>query len=608
DMGLIGAWLCSLYCGVPLVLMSPLAFLARPLRWLQAIHRYRGTVTAAPNFAYEMVASKLQDADLAGLDLSCLRLAMNGAEPVQPATLARCLARLECCGFAPGALAPVYGLAECSVGLALPPPGRGPRVESIDRERFTCERLAVPAPPGAGDALQMVACGMALPGHEMRIVNDAGRVLPQRHVGRVEFRGPSATAGYYRNEAASAQMLRADGWLDSGDYGYLADGEIYLTGRAKDLIIKGGRNLYPYDLEAAVGALPGVRRGCVAVFAAAPAGQAERLVVLAETQETDGAARARLGEAIAACALEVLGEPADEIVLAPRGAVLKTSSGKIRRAECRAAFEGGRLALGQAPAWQRWTRLARVLLREALQHGGRELCARAWGVWAWTVFGLCAGPAALLVATAPEPAAARRRLRRLARFARCASRMRLAVRGLSHLPGRAHVLVVNHASYLDALLLTAILPPHYRMLAKQELADVRGLGPLLAKLGTLFVERADAQRGVADLLAMEDRLLAGESVVVFPEGTFSAESGLRPLRMGAFAAAARVQAPIAVAGLRGTRAMLRDGNWWPRPVAIEFELGATVVPTGEDWSAAVRLRDSVRAELLRLTGEPDLGR
>ncbi|MBL8472365.1 MAG: AMP-binding protein [Rhodocyclaceae bacterium] len=608
DMGLIGAWLCSLYCGVPLVLMSPLAFLARPARWLQAMHQYRGTITAAPNFAYEMIASKLPDADLAGLDLSSMRLALNGAEPVQPATLARFLERLAPCGFAPGALAPVYGLAECSVGLALPPLGRGAQVERIDRQRFANERLAVPAEPGAADALQMVGCGLALPGHEIRIVNEAGRALPPRHVGRVQFRGPSATAGYFRNDAATSALLREEGWLDSGDYGYLAEGEIYLTGRAKDLIIKGGRNLYPYDLEAAVGAIPGVRRGCVAVFAAAPRGVPERLVVLAETVESDAAARARLSEAIAQCALDVLGEPADEIVLAPRGAVFKTSSGKIRRSECRAAYEGGRIAVAPTPAWKRWLGLARALLGEGITQALQEARARAWGIWAWTVFLLFALPAALLVGYAPDAQTARRRLRRVARCARCVSGIGLSVQGLSLLPGRAHLLVVNHASYLDAVLLTAILPPNYRVLAKRELAGARVLGRLLSKLDTLFVERSDAERGLADLLRMEQGLQAGDSVLVFPEGTFSAESGLRPLRMGAFAAAARVQAPIAVAGLRGTRAMLRDGTWWPRPGQIEFELGGTFVPTGEDWSAAVRLRDSVRAELLRLAREPDLGR
>ncbi|MEF8769760.1 AMP-binding protein [Candidatus Accumulibacter contiguus] len=244
DMGLIGAWFGSLYFGMRLVLMSPLAFLSRPVRWLHAISRHRGTLSPAPNFAYDLCARKLADADLQGLDLSSWRLALNGAEPVSPATLTAFAERFAPYGLRGEAITPVYGLAECSVGLAFPPLGRGPRIDVIEREALVKQKCAVPVANGEGDPLRVPACGRVLPRHEIRVVDEQGCELPDRRVGCLQFRGPSATAGYYRNPLATQALFR-DGWLDSGDFAYTVEGEIYLTGRVKDLIIRGGRNLYP---------------------------------------------------------------------------------------------------------------------------------------------------------------------------------------------------------------------------------------------------------------------------------------------------------------------------------------------------------------------------
>ncbi len=238
DMGLICAWLSCLVYAIPFVVMSPLAFLARPERWLRAIHTYRGTLSGAPNFAYELCLKRIDDKALEGLDLSCWRLAFNGAEPVSPETVTRFAARFASFGLKAEAIAPVYGLAECAVGLAATP-GAGARIDRIRRAAFSTAGIAVPADAGEADAMRFVACGKPLPGYEIRIVDPTGAELPERQEGRLQFRGPSATAGYYRNPQATAQLIR-DGWHDSGDYAYLAGGEVYLTGRAKDVIIKGG--------------------------------------------------------------------------------------------------------------------------------------------------------------------------------------------------------------------------------------------------------------------------------------------------------------------------------------------------------------------------------
>jgi acyl-CoA synthetase (AMP-forming)/AMP-acid ligase II len=199
DMGLIGAWFGSLYFAMPLTLMSPLAFLARPALWLETIARQRGTISAAPNFAYELCVRHVSEAVLDGLDLSCWRLALNGAEPVSPATLAAFAGRFARCGMRREALTPVYGLAESSVGLAFPRPGRGPRIDVIAREPFMRDRRAEPAAAHAANPLAITCCGAPLPGHHLRIVDDTGAELPERRIGRLEFCGPSATAGYYRN-------------------------------------------------------------------------------------------------------------------------------------------------------------------------------------------------------------------------------------------------------------------------------------------------------------------------------------------------------------------------------------------------------------------------
>lgn len=611
DMGLIGAWLGSLYCAATLVLMSPLAFLARPVRWLQAIHTHRASMTAAPNFAWELAAGKIRSEDSAGLDLSSLRWGFNGAEPVQVSTLEAFCARYAGNGLRREALAPVYGLAECSVGLAVPPPGRGPRIDCIDRERFTAEGRALPA---SGDqALRLPVCGLPLPGHQIRIVDAQGATLPQRHIGRVWFRGPSATSGYFRNPQASAHLLQgrgADQWLDSGDFGYLAEGEIVLTGRAKDMIIRGGRNLYPYEVEQAVGAVPGVRRGCVAVFAARDALHGtEKLVVMAETRLTQSDALDALRQRVRALSAEVLGGAPDDIQLVAPYSVLKTSSGKIRRAACRERYESGLPAVPPPAPWRYRLRVGAAVLAATLLHGARQLRWRLAGLRLWAallvLMPLCL-PTLWLCAS---PAGARRLARPFARLACWLGGLKLAGRHLERVPARAHILVVNHASYLDGLVLLALLPARHRhvFVAKRALQDSRLAGPLLRRLGTLFVDRDDAGQAAGGLDAMARCLQTGDSLILFPEGTFTPQTGLRPFRLGAFVLAARTGTPLLAAGLRGTREALRDGHWWPQPGPVALTLGSLTVPSGDTWHDALALRDALRSEMLTLCGEPDLG-
>jgi len=608
DMGLIGAWLAPMYVGFPLVVMSPLAFLSRPLRWLQALHRWRGTLSAGPNFAYELCLKRIDDADLAGLDLSSWRLAFNGAEAVSPDTVRRFSERFATCGLAPQAMAPVYGLAECSVGLLFPPLGRVAPIDVIERHPFTSEHRALPATEADdGSTLRFVACGSALPGHAVRLVDDEGREVGERIEGRLWFRGPSATRGYFRNPAQTAALFH-DGWLDSGDRAYRIGSDIVITGRVKDIVIRGGRNLYPQEIEEAVGQVEGVRKGCVAVFGSPdPATGTERLVVLAEARPAAAAARAALRDAVAKAVIGAIGEPPDEIVLAPPHSVLKTSSGKVRRSACRALYETGDIGSAAAGARRQWLRLARgalaLRLHQAMTAAGRAL----HGLWAMAVFGPLATVTWLLTALTSRPATAWAVGRVAARALLRATATPLAVTGLQHLPAGPCVLVSNHGSYLDGMILVAALPQPFVFIAKRELQRQFVAGVYLRRLGAEFVERFAAQRSVADAERMAEVVRQGRSLAVFPEGTFVARHGLLPLHLGAFMAAARAGVPVLPVVIRGHRDLLPAGRWWPRHAALAVEVHAAIAPPADAadlFAAAARLRESVRQVLAAAVEDP----
>ena len=608
DMGLIGAWLGSLYCAFQLVLMSPLAFLARPERWLWTIHKHRGTISGGPNFAYELCVQRIAAEALTGLELRSWRLAFNGAEPVSPDTLQRFTTRFGPYGFKPEAMTPVYGLAEASLGLAFPPPGRGAHVARVQRQPFMRTGRALPDATDDAQALRFVSCGYPLPGHHIRIVDATGFEVPEGQEGRLEFRGPSATSGYFRNASATAGLFRGE-WLDSGDLAYISAGEIYVTGRAKDIIIRAGRNLYPHELEEAVGNVPGIRKGCVAVFGSADAAsRAERLVVLAETRETDALAQQALRSQIEAVFIERLGLPPDDVVLAPPHTVLKTSSGKLRRAASRSLYEQGKIAARPTAVWWQIVRLATAAILPQLRRIRRTSTEILYALYAWTLAGIFTplvwGSVLLLPQRPWRQAAARTLLGWAFRLAG----MPIIVEGLEQLrSAQPCVLVANHASYLDALVLVATLPGDPAYVAKQELATPLVTRLPLQRLGVEFVERFEAQQGIADTARVVKAVRQGRTMVFFPEGTFGREPGLQPFRMGAFVVAAQASVPVLPLAIRGTRSILRAEQWFLRRGMVYIRLGTPIMPASTDWAAAVNLRDAARAQLLRHGGEPDLG-
>ncbi len=348
DMGLIGNVLQPLYLGARCVLFSPLDFLKRPVRWLETISRHRGTTSGGPSFAYELCVSKVSPEQVAGLDLSTWTVAFNGAEPVRGETMERFASAFASCGFSPDAFYPCYGLAEATLFVTGGKARSGWRSRRFEAQGLEQHRAVATGSRELGRDL--VSCGFARRGQEVRIVDPQSRQgLPAGAIGEIWVAGPSLARGYWRRpevnrETFEARLAGADlDFLRTGDLGTLVDGELFVTGRLKDLIILRGRNFYPQDLErVAEQAHPDLRAGCTAAFSLAVEGE-ERLVVVQEAERHLSAPAAEIVEAIRSAITEETQAPVWEVVLARPGAVPKTSSGKVRRSTCRQLYQEGAL-------------------------------------------------------------------------------------------------------------------------------------------------------------------------------------------------------------------------------------------------------------------------
>jgi fatty-acyl-CoA synthase len=627
DMGLIGAWLTLLLHGVPLVVMSPLAFLTRPERWLQAMSKHKGTVTAAPNFAYELCVRKISDKAMEGVDLSSMRIVMNGAEPVNPETLERFANRFAKYGYRREAMMPVYGLAEASLGVTFPPKNRGPLVECVEREAFTSQGKAVAAKAGDATAIAFVSSGRSFPGHEVMIVDENGNEVAERREGFLWFRGPSSTSGYFENPEATAKLLprgpaeRAGeyAWVNSGDRAFQANEEIFITGRVKDIIIKGGRNLYPHEVEELVSRAEGTRKGCVVAFGLKDAESGtEKLVVVAESRLEDPAKKRALAAAINDEVTRGLGIPPDRVELIPPGSIPKTSSGKLRRDETKQLYLARTLGAGKAPAWVQIARLGTgTFLREAARkvwgtiRRGLEMI---YGAYFCVVFILWIIPSCWIVSMYRDEKAAGRFTSAALKLLFALTFIRVKVVGKEYMdtPG-AKVYASNHASYFDVMPVMMGLGVSYRFVAKGEVNDMPFIGTFLNQMGHLSFNRHDANSRLKQVDEIEECLQRGDSVFVFPEGTFVPQDGVRPFQLGAFRGAVATGAPVVPVSLAGTRRFLRDGTFLPRPTTVTITLSAPIYPSQVEESGdpnhlheIVRLRDLAREEIAKFSGEPKL--
>ena len=344
DMGLVGLLTIPMTTGRNLVQAAPQDFLSRPARWMQWISDYGGTMTAGPNFAYALAARALRRAE--ELDLSSLEVLLNGAEPIDADVFRRFLAAGEPFGLRPGAAFPAFGMAEVGIGGAFSRRWDGFRTDVVDADALEHEHVARPpsedgAPEGEKTTTRELALlGRAVPGLEMRVVDrSSGQELGDRQVGELLIRGTSVTPGYYKNPEATAELL-VDGWLHTGDLAYLLDGELVVCGRIKDVIIVGGRNIYPQDIERSAGDVAGVRPGNVIAFGADGRAGAQSIVVVAELGDAEAATvRDLLTERITSD----IGVPPKEVVMVAKGTVPKTSSGKLQRSLAKSRWLNGEL-------------------------------------------------------------------------------------------------------------------------------------------------------------------------------------------------------------------------------------------------------------------------
>ncbi|MFO0696327.1 MAG: fatty acyl-AMP ligase [Polyangiales bacterium] len=351
DMGLIGTFLSAVYWRLPLVLLSPMAFLTKPRRWLRAISKYKGTISPAPNFGYALAVKRTKPEDREGLDLSSWRVALNGAEPVTMNTVREFTKTYEPFGFQPTAMFPVYGLAESSLAVSFPDPGTPVKQLVVDREHLAHGR-AVEVPEDSPKGISLVCCGKAVPGHSVRVLDERGRDQPPCIVGRVITTGGSVMQGYFENPEATAECLK-DGWLDTGDLGFVREGELYITGRAKDLIIVRGKNYYAEDIERYAEKVEGIRAGgCVAFGVYDEQAEADRVVIVAETKLEGEEAQKELAQKVSEVVVEGVGIPVDEVVIVPPSTIPKTSSGKRQRRRTREAYLAGQLVEQSNGKWR----------------------------------------------------------------------------------------------------------------------------------------------------------------------------------------------------------------------------------------------------------------
>ncbi|GAB6068708.1 fatty acyl-AMP ligase [Methylothermus subterraneus] len=337
DMGLVGLMLTPIASQVSVDYLGTQEFAMRPRQWLALISKNRATISFGPPFGYELCQRRLRPGEAAKFDLSSWRVAGVGAEMIRTHTLREFAKALAPAGFREEAFLPCYGMAECSLAVTFAPLGQGLKVDRVDAERLAVEAKAVPAPADAGRVNEFVDCGRLLPGFELKILDAEGKEVAERQIGTVYLRGPSVMSGYFQDPSSTREVLAEDGWLNTGDLGYRVGDRLYLTGRAKDLIIVNGRNIWPQDLEYLAQQQPEVRPGDALAFGVPGPDGGDRIVIVVQCRETNEAKRADLVARIRSQVQAEIG--VDCIVeLVPLHTLPRTSSGKLSRSKARQNF------------------------------------------------------------------------------------------------------------------------------------------------------------------------------------------------------------------------------------------------------------------------------
>ncbi|MGH7285958.1 MAG: AMP-binding protein, partial [Polyangiaceae bacterium] len=355
DMGLIGFVIAPVFYQIPMVFLPSLLFLKRPASWFQTISRHKGSIAYAPNFAYALCMKRIKDADLEGIDLSSWRVAGIGAEPIRPETVESFSSAFAKVGFRKEAFVPSYGMAEASLAIAFGGLDRGARTLPVDGPVLWSEGRAQPIDETAENTVRLVSCGRPFDGHDLKIFapDDASseKPLDDRVVGEIRISGPSVMRGYWE-DSEKTQDAFAGTFLRTGDLGFVHDGEVYICGRSKEVVIVNGRNYYPQDMEWEASQVAGVRKGNVIAFGAqgnASESDREKVVLAFELDGNAGVGPEGAGPiqiAIRRAVQEGVGITLDDVVALPAGTLPKTSSGKLQRAKARAMYEAGELKAG----------------------------------------------------------------------------------------------------------------------------------------------------------------------------------------------------------------------------------------------------------------------
>jgi fatty-acyl-CoA synthase len=348
DMGLVGFLLTPLACQCSIDLLPTAAFVRRPRLWLDIISRNRGAISYSPTFGYELCSRRAESMSLEGLDLSSWRVAGVGGDMIRPGVLEVFAERFAPAGFKPTAFTASYGMAETTLAVSVSPLERGIRAEVLDVDRLEREGVAVAPSARTERTREFVLCGPPLAAHQLQVRGETGEPLPPRQVGRIFAQGPSLMRAYFKQPEETAKVLGPDGWLDTGDLGYFADGEIVITGRAKDLIIVNGRNVWPQDLEwTAEAEASSLRSGDVAVFSISGEGE-ETVIALVQCRTSDPDARNSLAAEVAG-SLSLRHGIEVQVVLVPPHSLPRTSSGKLSRSRAKALYQAGAFSKDAAP-------------------------------------------------------------------------------------------------------------------------------------------------------------------------------------------------------------------------------------------------------------------
>lgn len=604
DLGLIGNWLGSLYFGIPLIAFSPLSFLNRPEKWLWAIHQHKATISAGPNFAYDLCIKKIDTTKLEGLDLSTWRLAINGAETVQPKTIREFTTKFSAYGFKAETMLPVYGLAETSLGLTASPLGRPPRIDNIDRKSFEEKKLAISTiKTSSVHCLEFVSCGLPLSGQEIRIVDNQNNMLSDRMVGHLQFRGPSSMRGYYNNPEATQEIFH-NGWWDSGDLAYKAEGEIFITGRKKDLIIKAGRNIYPSEIETVTASISEIRRGCVIAFGIQDhLTGTDKIIIVAETNQLDNQKQQTMIERIKEAVVSAVNVSPDEINLVPPHTIPKTSSGKLQRSICKKMYLEKSLKQSSIviPVIRLGLKWLALKTWQSIKKFGKVIYTFYMAIFVF----LTLPPLWMMVKILKRPSAARL-IKGWVRSLCFVSFCPITINGKENISEnqKPAIFTANHTSYLDIILLTRILPKNVRFVGKQELFKIPILRTFLNKLEHISVRRNDQTHAIEDMNKCKEVLAQGDSIFIFPEGTIHNRIGLRSFKLGAFKLAVESNIPICPIAINGTR------NYWPKkkylftPGKIILTICDFVYPKTKDWQEINRLKNKIYMDIANHCGEP----